>query len=287
MSEFSRGENQLAPYEVLSAGSELLNHFDINVNPISQREQFLESIKQVDPRFQGDRNQVRWELEADQTEWPAFTKEIIMRAAENMRMLHYQTPLIGHYDAVIALGGARQSNLDRTRYAVECAKDQGYETTFKHLIVAGSGRKLNEQEQQATANYAPGAQTEFDLCVAAASVVAQENPGLITSVSYTDQERAGTPDIIETVLTSLQKSDQAIYGESTIAAITTQIYQVSTDMDLRRIAKNFGIPNIYVAGNPSDPEIIAKRTPATYLTEVIRTLRAASLAAEPVTGLAE
>lgn len=31
----------------------------------------------------------------------------------------------------------------------------------------------------------------------------------------------------------------------------------------------------YTAGNPSDPNVVAKRTPATYLTEVLRTLRAA------------
>jgi hypothetical protein len=278
MYEFSGGETQLAPNEVLAAGYEFLNFFGVEVNPVSQKEEFLESLRQIDPRFQGERNLVRWELEADQTEWPEFTQEIIMRAAENMRMLHYQTPLTGHYDAVIALGGARQSNLERARYAVECAKEDSLEAGFKQLIVAGSARQLNEHEQLATENYAPGAQTEFDLCVGAAKAVALENPGLVTSVCYIPDEKAGTPDIIKTALTTMRDGDIGLFEESTIAAVTTQIYQVSTQLDLVRVAKEFGVKYAYAAGNPSNPEIIARRTPATYMTEVIRTLRAASLA---------
>lgn len=281
MSEFQRkDEARLSVFEVLDAGKPLLELFGVEIDPLEQPTEFIEAITQIDPRFQGGREMVRYQLEQDEREWDSETKGTIMAAAEKMRMLETETPLIGHYDAVIALGGARQSNLDRARYPVHCAADTDLDVSFKHLIVAGSSRRLNQQEQENTSNYAPGAQTEFDLCVGAARTVALENPGLVTSVSYTDEERAGTPKIIEDVLTSLQRSDVVRVEDAAIAAVTTQIYQVSTDMDLRRIAKQFGITDVYVAGNPSDAEIVARRTTATYLTEVIRTLKAAAMAVE-------
>ncbi len=270
-------ETQLNPQEVLQTGAELLQHFGVNVSPIEQPEQFLEAMAQLDPRYQGGRELVRWQLEDDQTEWPEDTKQMIIRAAEGMRMLETETPLSGEFDAVIALGGARQSNLDRTRYAVEATKEGN--ANFKHLIVAGSSRELNEAEQENVANYAPGATTEFEACVGAAKTVAQENPGLITSVLYVEDKRAGTPAVIEKVLSTLQ-ANGSIHEGSRIGAVTTQIYQGSTELDLARVAKQFGISETFTAGNPSDPKIVEARTPATYLSEVLRTLKAAVIAAQ-------
>lgn len=270
-------ETQLSPEQLLQAGSEFLQHFAVEVSPTEQPEQFLEAMAQLDPRYQGGRELVRFELEADQTEWDEETKGVIMRAAESMRMLETETPLLGQFDVVIALGGARQSNLDRTRYAVEAAKDG--KAGIKQLIVAGSSRELNEAEQKATENYAPGATTEFELCVGAAKTVAQENPGLVASVMYVEDKRAGTPAVIEKVLATLQANGSLKEGAK-VAAVTTQIYQASTELDLDRVAKQFGVAETFTAGNPSDPKVIEARKPATYLSEVLRTLKAATNAVE-------
>lgn len=274
-------ETQLTPEQILQAGSEFLQHFGVEASPTEQPEQFLEAMAQLDPRFQGGRELVRWQLEADQTEWPEETKDVIMRAAESMRMLEPETPLQGQFDVVIALGGARQANLDRTRYAVEATKakeGKEAEAGIKLLVVAGSSRELNEAEQENAANYAPGAKTEFDLCVGAAATVAKENPGLIAGVAYIEDKRAGTPAVIEQVLSSLQANGSLPEGAN-VAAVTTQIYQASTELDLARVAKKFGAAETFTAGNPSDPNVVAKRTPATYLSEVLRTLKAATNAA--------
>ncbi len=265
-------ETQPTGEQLLQAGSEFLQHFGVEANPVEQPEAFREALQQLDPRYQGGRDLVRWELEADQTEWDDTTKDLITRTAESMRMLEVETPLQGSYDAVIVLGGARQSNLDRTRYAVDAIKEGT--ATVKHLIVAGSSRELNEAEQENTANYAPGAKTEFDLCVGAAATAAKENPGLVASVMYVEDKKAGTPVVIENVLATLQASGSLPEGAS-VAAVTTQIYQTSTERDLARVAKQFGVAETFTAGNPSDPNVVAKRTPATYLSEVLRTLRAA------------
>lgn len=274
MSELLRPqETQPTPEQLLQAGSEFLQHFGVEVSPIDQPEQFLEAIAQLDPRYQGGRELVRWQLEADQTEFGEATKGVIIRAAESMRMLEPETPLVGDYDVVIALGGARQANLDRTRYAVKCAKDG--KASFRYLVVAGSSRELNEAEQENASNYAPDAKTEFDLCVGAAATVAKENPGLVVSVQYVEDKRAGTPAVIEQALKTLQDNGSLPEG-ARIAVITTQIYQASTEIDLARVAKDFGITETFTAGNPSDPNIVAKRTTATYLSEVLRALKAAT-----------
>lgn len=265
-------ESQPTGEQLLQAGSEFLQHFGVEVNPAESPEEFRAALQQLDPRYQGGRDLVRWQLEADQTEWDEPTKDVIMRTAESMSMLEAETPLQGDFDAVIVLGGARQSNLDRTNYAVDAIKEG--KANVKQLIVAGSSRELNEAEQENTANYAPGAKTEFDLCVGAAATAAKENPGLVASVMYVEDKKAGTPAVIENVLATLQGNGTLPEGAK-VAAITTQIYQTSTERDLDRVAKQFGVAETFTAGNPSDPNVVAKRTPATYLSEVLRTLRAA------------
>lgn len=272
-------ESQLTPEQIFQAGAEFLQHFGVEVSPTEQPEAFTAALAQLDPRYQGGRELVRWQLEADQTEWPEDTKQVIANAAEGMRMLVSETPLVGDYDVVIALGGARQSNLDRTRYAAEAINDG--KANVGHLVVAGSKRKLNEQEQENVSNYAPGSTTEADLLAGAANTVASENPDLTPEVHVVEGERAGTPDIIESVLSEMH-GNGALSEGTKVAAITTQIYQASTELDLARIAKKFGITETFTAGNPSDPNVVAKRTPATYLSEVLRTLRAAVHAAQRV-----
>lgn len=285
MSEYiPERETQLNAEQVLQAGAELLAHFGVAANPHEHPEEFAAALNQLDPRYQGGHDLVRFELEKDETQWPEATRHIIMQAAEGMRMLEAETPLTGVYDVVVALGGARQSNLDRTRYAMQGASASS--ATFRHLVVAGSSRELPEAEQQNTANYAPGAATELDLCAAAARVVAQENPGTVVSIFGVDDKRASTPVVLESLFARLQANGVLGKG-SRVAAVTTQIYQTSTELDLARMAQKFGITETATAGNPSDPNIVAKRTPSTYLSEILRTLRASVNAVQADKELAE
>lgn len=274
MSEFqSKQETQLSPEQLLQAGREFLDHFGVEVDPLEQADQFMDAMKQLDPRFAEGRSLVRWELASDQREWPLETKAVIMSTVERMRMLEKETPLDGNFDVVIALGGANQQNHERPRYAAEAIK--AGEATAKYLIVAGSSRPLNDTEQKNTENYAPGAKTEFDLCVAGAGIIAKENPDLPVSVLFVDNEKAGTPDVIEKVLASL-KASGALKDNAKVAAITTQIYQASTELDLARVAKKFGITETATAGIPSPAKTVEGRSTATYLSEIVRTLKAVS-----------
>lgn len=285
-------ENQLTPEQVLNAGAEFLEHFGVELDPVNDYANFMEAMNQLNPRFSGERELVRYELEADQTEWSEDSKGVIMRAAEGMRMLESETPLTGDFDLVIALGGARQSNLDRTRYAAGAIANG--EATASKVVVSGTDRELKEAEQDNTANYAPGAKTEFDLCAGAAKTVKEENPELNVTAQRVPSHHyltimfgeIGTPSVIEDALSSFKTGLDVVYPRgkkdvlraARVGVVTTQIYQASTELDLARIAKRFGITETQTAGNPSDPKVIEARTPATYLSEVCRTLRAAASA---------
>jgi hypothetical protein len=287
---------------VLGAGEELLQHFGIEVRPNDpvQAKEFVSAMDQLNPRFQGERPLVRFELEQDQTQWPEETKDVTMRAAERMRMLEPQTPFEGSFDTIIPLAGARQANLDRMRYAARCLYTRASLQTQTpegvrqgSLIFAGSKRKLNDAEKENVANYAPGAETEEDLVKATMEQVSVEQEKLSEEFGKYPQimswgaviaegEKAGTFDVVDAVLSSMRerynRSGRELPEDLRLGAVTTQIYQAATELDLARVAKRYGISETFTAGNPSDPNIVAKRTPATYISEVLRTLKAAALA---------
>jgi hypothetical protein len=275
-------EKPISPAQALYDGRELLNHFDVSIDPVTRTEEFEKAMDQLNPRFQGERNLVRFELEQDQTEWPEKVRSTIMQSATRMRMVEpaevevpIETPLTGDYDVIISLGAARQANPDRLRYAAKAIRD-GRATTRK-LVIVGSARKLKEAEQENTANYAPGAATEFDLCEGAARTIAKEFPELDIEAMFVDDEKADTARVVEHVLATLLAGGALPEGAS-IGAVTTQIYQTATSFDVARAAEKFGVARTFVGGNPSNPKIVAKRTPATYLSEVLRTLKAAAQA---------
>ncbi|MDO8444132.1 MAG: hypothetical protein Q7S80_01340 [bacterium] len=266
--------------DVLALGSvvEFLMYFGLTIDPLTEVEQFVNALAQLDPRYKEGRDLVRYQLEQDQTQWPAEAVEAIMACANYMGMRKLDTPLVGNFDLVVALGGARQANLDRAQFAAKAWSEEA--TTFGQLIVAGSNRILLETEIENVVNYARDARTEFDLCVAAAGLVAVQWPGMITSQFCVLDERAGTPAILESLI-GAGLGSRLLSVDSRIAVVTTQIYTLATELDLARVLNKLRIrAHRMVAGTPSDPETFAKRTTATYLSEVIRTLRAAALAAQ-------
>jgi hypothetical protein len=290
MSEKLRSnENQLNSEQVFDASRGFLQHFGVGIDPKKNPKEFKEALAQLDPRYKGGRDLVRWQLESDQTEWDEKTKDTIMQTAESLRMFEAETPLVGHFDAVLVMAGARQSNVDRTMYALRCAYDKA---DFQSMGVVGSTRKLNSGEKSNVANYALGAETEKDLIIAAVRLIEDENNRLADenhlhgpNVRYwgweiLDQEKAGTPDVLRYVFDGMVKQrvvkEGIESGDFRVGAVTTQIYQVSTGLDLARIAKEFGIKDTFAAGCPSDPNAVARRTPATYISEILRTLRAAA-----------
>lgn len=69
--------------------------------------------------------------------------------------------------------------------------------------------------------------------------------------------------------------------DARVAAVTTQIYQESIDLDLASsVARKFGITKTQAAGIPSPAKTTGGCTPAAYLSEILRILKTATLATQ-------
>lgn len=66
------------------------------------------------------------------------------------------------YDFLLVLGGANRSPLQRLQYGLE------QEVHYKHIALLGAGRPVGKAELAKVDDYAPGAQTEYDLMDGAA-----------------------------------------------------------------------------------------------------------------------
>lgn len=246
-----------------------MKRFGVNIDPFDDPDGFIKGLKEIDPRYKDGRELVRFQLESNQDEWPEGTKRVIMSLAGALGLLDYQTLLSGRYDSILVLGGARKSNHDRLEFVIDQMRWNNIRT--KKIVFACSARRLNVAEKESVSGFAPGAETEADLCYAAINTVEEKYRNKISIAVHSD-ERGGNPEVIQQAL-----QDFGVRPGSRVAVVTTQIYCTSARLDLARIAKDFGITRTSGAGNPSDPAIVASRTTASYLSEVLRTLRAAVL----------
>lgn len=87
----------------------------------------------------------------------------VIAKATSLGMRTDAPPTAGEHDAFVALGGARMAPLMRTRLLAEHANPPP-----RDIVLLGAPRSaLEDFETPGVAEYAPGAQTEFDLMVAA------------------------------------------------------------------------------------------------------------------------
>lgn len=253
--------------QVLDATQAYREHFGLTIDPRTNPVEFDQAIDEANPRFRGERKHidvVRFQLENDVTDYTTADKKQIMRTAGALDMLAPETPLLGEYDVIAGLGAARMAPYDRLKYAAKAIRAG---QAAGQLIAAGSTRKLAPGEA-AAATYAPEtAITEEDLLKAAAMMIGEED-NLDVQVIIIDNERAHNSLILDGIANSIPNIRR-------LAGVTTQIYQVRTSLDFERQGEIRGIRTA-VAGNPSDPMVVAKRTPATYQSEIAGAQKAAA-----------
>jgi hypothetical protein len=104
----------------------------------------------------------RQQVEA--TELSPEQQSAIMATATELGMQGTTEAQKNHYAFVTVLGGANQSNLLRVRHA-KAQMERG--VTAPYMVLLGSARKLSDAEKKNVINYAPQAETEFDLLNAA------------------------------------------------------------------------------------------------------------------------
>lgn len=81
----------------------------------------------------------------------------IFAAADKLGLVESSEPLNKNPDYLVILGGANKAPLDRLRYGLEVLDD------FGHVAYLGSSRPVSDAEREKAKDYAPAAQTEFDL----------------------------------------------------------------------------------------------------------------------------
>lgn len=254
--------------EVIERTSVYREQFGFDVNVVNEPERFEQLTQELNPRFDGDRELVRFELEqTDDSGFTAAQKGAVIMTASALEMLDTETPLTGEFNLIIPIGAARMANYDRTRYAAEAIKSGA---ASGRLVVVGSTRPLVKGEAEAAASYTPeGAETEADLVKAAAQKVSEELDMDIAHYIVED------PKAHNELILEAAREAFAIKAGQRVAAVTTQIYRVPAALDFMRVGARHSIETS-VAGNPSDLKIVGNRTVATYNAEIIRALRAVS-----------
>lgn len=81
----------------------------------------------------------------------------IFAAADSLGMVESGEPLNKNPDFLVVLGGANKAPLDRLRFGLEQVD------SFGQVAYLGSSRAVSDAEREKAAEYAPNAQTEFEL----------------------------------------------------------------------------------------------------------------------------
>jgi hypothetical protein len=109
-----------------------------------------------DFRKGAERQAVDWNDELldqeDSVQW-----NIIFGAADKLGLVQDTGPQNNKPHSLVILGGANKAPLDRLRYGLEHIED------FNQVAYLGSTRPVSDAEREKAAEYAPRAQTEFDL----------------------------------------------------------------------------------------------------------------------------
>ena len=253
-----------------------LRALGIEIDPFEHLDRFMDACEQANPRYQGGRDLVRFVLEKDCAEWPDEVVDATMNLAGSLGMLHGETPLTGKWDIIIALGGARRSPLHRACYAAQAIRE--YRASATTLVIAGSTRLLSEAEKAQVQDFAPNAQTEYDLCAGAAKYIEDHHMNLVDIATVCkDDSRSGNDGVIDQTIADLKPA----FGDMplSVAAVTTRIYTAGLELDMARAAKRHGWCGYAAAGHASDPEMIFNRSLSTYLSECLTTLRKAAVTA--------
>lgn len=245
----------------------------ITANPFTETAEFIQACNDANQRFRQGQDLVRFQLEAERGPWTDEVMDATLNLAGFLGMCRGETPLTGKYNLIISTGAARRAPYNRLCAVVQTIIDGRAEADF--IVTAGSTRPLLDAEKKVAEDYAPGAKTEYDLCFGAREVVLSRFPELEIEAVCSENPHSGNDEVIDQVMRSFQRK---LPDHPSVAVMTTQIYVKGLHYDLARAAKRHGWSSFLSVGHCSDPEMVFKRTIATYHSECLSTLRKAALA---------
>lgn len=256
----------------------LMKGLKIKTNPFTQLQEFLDECNDKNPRRNKDGE---WEVRfltpdvapEARAEWLDNIADDVMTAAAALHMIYGENVLTGPSDWGIAPGGARWAPLDRLCHIADQVMDAKASVKYG-IIAAGSTRKLKDPEKAVVQDYAPGAETEYDLCCAAAKKVLKRYPELHIETVCSPNENSGNDEVIAKVMEHIGGGKGL-----RIAIATTQIYHVGAFLDAARYKQQYAWDSVKVAGHCTPPWQKFDRDPLkTYLPECLTTYRKAAIA---------
>lgn len=165
LSPEAKAQQELNRFLYNPALDDLANLFGVSELPVGEQDR-LEALQAVaaehwDARKGEERQVVNWDNELlDQEGSELWT--VIFEAADKLGLVQDSAPVNTKPDSLVILGGANKAPLDRLRYGIENTED------FGQVAYLGSSRAIKtDAEKLKTADYAPGAETEYDLGSAA------------------------------------------------------------------------------------------------------------------------
>lgn len=244
----------------------------------------------------------RWEISESGLNSDAESR--VLTLCDQLGLVSNVPPARSHVDYLIALGGARLSNLLRPQYAAELI-----EKSLIHpaeIVLLGGSRPVMDTERDATDTYAPGAETEFDLLTMGAATAfnfdasaheeeshrdaansnatwriwrfAPEHSGLglpVTAIEAPSLEpearRANTADSYAFF------ADRLAPEHASCLLVTSQIYVPYQHLEgVRSLALPFSL-ELETVGFPTDwhAELQGMQSPVNYLQETRSTILAA------------
>jgi hypothetical protein len=126
------------------------------------------------PESQDSNGGARWLIGKSGLD-PAAERQV-HESMRRLGLVDTRPPRHDSFDWMVVIGGARLSNLLRTRHAAELVTKAGIRA--EHVVLSAAARLVMDSERDASDLYAAGAASEFDqMCSAASSVLGLNHAG--------------------------------------------------------------------------------------------------------------
>lgn len=262
------------PAYAFEQGQAFAERFGVTANPMEQPQAYDEAMLAVNPRTA--KQLLRYQLEEATTEWSPEDAALIDGTAVNLGVKTDEYPFAPgtEYDLAIVAGGARDAMPDRGEYLAQ-AQESGL-IAVKKVVVVGDPRNLPEAERKHVEPWAPGIQQGYGMATATVAKMRRDHPEL-----YGEQNdkldvlhlQTAMPDQRAAVNEAILR--EGIRAGGRIAVVTSALYVPFKTHKSLAVARPLGVA-VDVAGAPSRPAVVARRTPDTYFSENAQTLMSAA-----------
>jgi hypothetical protein len=259
------------PFYSFEAGKEFTERFlSEDINPSESPLTYEEAMYKLNPRTA--KGLLRYQLEDVQTDWSPEDVSLITSTSDSLGINQEQYDFTpgAEYDSVLIAGGARNAMLDRGEFAAQALANGVI--SAKRVAIIADPRVLPEAERKAIEDWAPGAETGYHMAEATARKMLADHPELDRKLDILYLQSL-KPDQRAAVNEAILR--EGVKAGGRIAVATTALYVPFKTHKSLAVARPLGV-GVDVVGVASRPEVVARRTPDTYFSEITQTLTSAA-----------